>query len=218
MQINAICKNEESWYTTMTIRGIPIEFKLGSGADANVLPLEQIRKLPGDVIFKPTETMLWHMEVQVVLCYGSLSLCLDPRELNRRQHYSIPTPEDVQSKLFTILDEKDEYWQIKLDKASSLLCTSNTPRFRFKHPPFGLKSSSEVFQQKNSEAFGDISGVHVIADDMIIAAVDEKEHTESDGQSQRTEHQVQREQNTVQSHKSEIHGPHNKSRGRSTGQ
>lgn len=33
---------------------------------------------------------------------GSLRLCLDPRELNRairRQHYSIPTPEDVQSKL-----------------------------------------------------------------------------------------------------------------------
>lgn len=27
-------------------------------------------------------------------------------------------------------------------------------------------------------AFGDISGVHVIADDMIIAAIDEKEHTE----------------------------------------
>ncbi|ROL43988.1 Calcium-activated chloride channel regulator 3A-1 [Anabarilius grahami] len=42
----------------MTIRGIPIEFKLDTGADANVLPLEQIRKLPGDVILKPTETML----------------------------------------------------------------------------------------------------------------------------------------------------------------
>lgn len=57
-QINAICKNEESWYTTMTIRGIPIEFKLDTGDDANVLPLEQIRNLPGDVILKPTETML----------------------------------------------------------------------------------------------------------------------------------------------------------------
>lgn len=70
---------------------------------------------------------------------SSLRLCLVPRELNRairRQHYSIPTPEDVQSKLagnklFTILfnfsSEKDGYWQIKLDTASSLLCTFNTP-------------------------------------------------------------------------------------------
>lgn len=84
------------------------------------------------------------------------------------------------TKQFTILDEKDGYWQIKLDKASSLLCTFNTPwgRFRFKRLPFGLKSSSQVFQQKNSEGFGDINGVHVIADDMIIAAADEKEHTE----------------------------------------
>lgn len=74
------------------------------------------------------------------------------------------------------MDEKDRYRQIKLDKASSLLFTFNTPwgRFRFKCLPFGLI----LFQQKNSEAFGDISGVHVIADDMIIAAVDEKEHTE----------------------------------------
>lgn len=41
-----------------------------------------------------------------------------------------------------------------------------------------LKSSSEVFQKKNSEAFSNINGVHVIAGDMIIAAVDEKKHTE----------------------------------------
>lgn len=57
-QINAVSKNEESWHRTMTIRGIPIEFKLDTGADANVLSLEQIRTIPGDVVIKPTETML----------------------------------------------------------------------------------------------------------------------------------------------------------------
>lgn len=44
--------------------------------------------------------------------------------------------------------------------------------------PFGIKSASEVFQQRNCETFGDIEGVHVIADDMIIAAATEKEHNE----------------------------------------
>ena len=31
-------------------------------------------------------------------------------------------------------------------------------------------------QKRNEETFGDISGVHVIADDLIIAAATEQEH------------------------------------------
>ena len=116
-------------------------------------------------------------------------MCFDPCDLNeaiKRQHYSIPTPEEVQSKLsgksiFTILDEKDGYWQVKLDKSSSELCTFSSPwgRYRFKRLPFGIKSASEVFQQKNYEIFGDIEGVHIIADDMIIAATTDEEHDAS---------------------------------------
>ncbi|KAE8285776.1 hypothetical protein D5F01_LYC15444 [Larimichthys crocea] len=60
---------------------------------------------------------------------GSLRVCLDPCNLNeavKRQHYSIPTPEDMGSKLagktiFTMLDEKDGYWQIKLDEPPVLV-------------------------------------------------------------------------------------------------
>ena len=42
--------------------------------------------------------------------------------------------------------------------------------------PFGLSSTSEVMQKRNDEAFCDINGVHVIADDIVIAATTEKEH------------------------------------------
>ncbi len=42
-------------YTTMTIRRIPIEFKLDTGADANVLSFKQIRNLPGVVALKPRD-------------------------------------------------------------------------------------------------------------------------------------------------------------------
>ena len=34
-------------------------------------------------------------------------------------------------------------------------------------------------QKRNEETFGDIPNVHVIADDMIIAGVDDKEHDET---------------------------------------
>ena len=37
--------------------------------------------------------------------------------------------------------------------------------------PFGFKSASEVFQKKNGEAFAGIPGIHIVAYDIIIAAV-----------------------------------------------
>ncbi|KAK7879228.1 hypothetical protein WMY93_033987 [Mugilogobius chulae] len=146
--------------------------------------------LKADVIEKVSETTTWVNSLVVTEKRDKrkLRVCLDPTDLNKailRQHYSIPTADEVLCKLsgkkiFTVLDEKDGYWQIKLDKESSLLCTFNTPwgRYRFKRLPFGIKSASEVFQQRNCETFGDIAGVHIIADDMIIAASTEKEHDE----------------------------------------
>ena len=49
---------------------------------------------------------------------GTLRICLDPRELNKsikREHYQIPTLEDIQAKLnganyFTSLDCSAGYW------------------------------------------------------------------------------------------------------------
>ena len=117
---------------------------------------------------------------------GSLRLCLDPRDLNKvvkREHYKIPTAQEISShlagkKVFSTLDLKDGYWQIELDEQSSLLCTFNTPfgRFRFTRMPFGLNSASEVFQKKNEEVFAGIDGVHIMADDIIIAAATVQEH------------------------------------------
>lgn len=48
--------------------------------------------------------------------------------------------------------------------------------FCFLRLPFGIKYAREMFQQKNCETFGDIPGVHIIADDMIITASSEWEH------------------------------------------
>ncbi|CAB3980478.1 Hypothetical predicted protein [Paramuricea clavata] len=126
--------------------------------------------------------------VMVEKCDASLRLCLDPCDLNKaiqREHHRIPTAEDIATrlsgkKLFSIVDEKDGFWQIHLDEESSHLCTFNTPfgRFRFTSLPFGVCSAPEVFQKKNEALFGDIDGVKVIFDDIIVAARDEKEHDE----------------------------------------
>ena len=114
---------------------------------------------------------------------------MDPRDLNkaiRREHHRIPTAEDIASHLsgknvFSIVDEKDGFWQVRLDEESCHLCTFNTHfgRYRFKRMPFGISSAPEVFQKKNEALFGDIDGVEVIFDDIIVAATDEKEHDET---------------------------------------
>ena len=42
--------------------------------------------------------------------------------------------------------------------------------------PFGLKSAGEVFQKQNEAVFHSIDGIHIVADDIIIAAVTVEEH------------------------------------------
>ena len=133
---------------------------------------------------KPTDWV--HNLVIVEKKNGTLRLCLDPKTLNdviKREHYRIPTIQEITSnlagkKVFSTLDLKNGYWQVELDEESSLLCTFNTPfgRYRFTRMPFGLKSASEIFQKKNEAVFEGIEGIHIVADDIIIAANDLEEH------------------------------------------
>ena len=115
-----------------------------------------------------------------------MRLCLDPRPLSkaiRREHYRLPTPEDVQTQLswkriFTVVDMRDAFWHVKLSDESSYLCTFNTPwgRKRFLRMPFGISSASEVLQQRNDDTFGGIPNVSIVADGLKIAGKDEHEH------------------------------------------
>ena len=53
-------------------------------------------------------------------------------------------------KLFTVLDAKDGFHQVKLDEASSRLTTFWTPfgRHRYICMPFGISSAPEEFQRR----------------------------------------------------------------------
>ena len=71
------------------------------------------------------------------------------------------TIEEVVTKLskanvFTVLDAKSGFWQIKLDEESSMLTTFNTPFgcFRRLRMAFGICSAPEEFQ--------------IIADDLLV--------------------------------------------------
>ena len=90
---------------------------------------------------------------------GKIRFCLDSTDLNwaiKQQYYVIPINENViaklhDTKIFTAINIKDAFWQIKLDNYSLRLCTFNTPfgRFSFCRLSFGIKSVSEVLQKRN---------------------------------------------------------------------
>jgi len=42
--------------------------------------------------------------------------------------------------------------------------------------PFGLKPASEVFQKKNESVFEGTSGIHIVADDIIVVESTVQEH------------------------------------------
>jgi hypothetical protein len=111
--------------------------------------------------------------------YGNLRLCLDPTS----EHHVTTTTEDVAVQLagktvFSTLDMQDGFWQMELDEESADLCCFHTPfgRCRFNRLPFSSKQSPEVFAKKVMSIFGDIPGVQIVCDDLIIAGADSEEH------------------------------------------
>ncbi|XP_059061148.1 uncharacterized protein K02A2.6-like, partial [Achroia grisella] len=118
---------------------------------------------------------------------GDLRICLDPKELNmaiKREYFRLPTLDEIVSKLsgaryFSTLDVTSGFWNVALDE-SSKYCTFNTPfgRYKFLRMPFGICSASEVFHKKMFEYFGDIQGCEMYIDDILIYAIDKKQHDE----------------------------------------
>ncbi|UYV77603.1 K02A2.6-like, partial [Cordylochernes scorpioides] len=121
------------------------------------------------------ETSSWISNLVLVKKKNKLRVCLDPRDLNKvikRPHFQIPTIDEIlpslnNAKIFTVIDAKDGFWQVKLDSQSSDLTTFWTPfgRYKWLRMPFGISAAPEEFQRRLHEV---IEGVEVIADDILI--------------------------------------------------
>ena len=109
---------------------------------------------------------------------GRVRICLDPQHLNKvimRSHYPPPIIQEVTTRLsnaevFTVLDAKTGFWQVKLTEDASFLTPFNTP-FRWywwKRIPFSISSAPEVWQQKMNELVEGLKGVKVIVGDFLI--------------------------------------------------
>ena len=126
-------------------------------------------------VTKPTE---WISSMVIIAKPNKLRICLDPRDLIQailRPKYQMPTLEEVlprlsTAKLFSTLDLKDGFYQIGLDKESSLKTTFWTPfgRYKYLRLPFGINSAPEEFERKLHEKLDGLSGVIVLRDDILV--------------------------------------------------
>ena len=104
-------------------------------------------------------------------------ICIDPRDLNKalkRPHHPMRMVEDVASRMpnatvFSTLNARSGFWQIKLHHESSQLTTFNTPlgRFRFLRMLFAITAASEVFQRAMEELFAGCPCA-IVVDDLLV--------------------------------------------------
>ena len=132
------------------------------------------------IVVKETEATEWCAPmIPVIKPDGKrVRICVDLRKLNKcvvREKYILPTIDDElhklpQSTVFSRIDARSGYWMIPLDEESSKYTTFLTPegRYRFKRLPFGVSCASEIFQRKMTEILGDIDGVVIMQDDVLI--------------------------------------------------
>ncbi|KAL7834958.1 hypothetical protein SRHO_G00292050 [Serrasalmus rhombeus] len=99
-----------------------------------------------------------------------------------RPHHPMRTVEEVAAQMsgatvFSVLDAKSSFWQIKLDSISSLhtIFTTLLGRFKFNRMPFGINTTSEVFQRAMEQIFTGYPCA-IIVDNIIIRVRDAKEH------------------------------------------
>jgi transposase InsO family protein len=110
-------------------------------------------------------------------------LVTDYTALNRyveRPVHPFPSPADVvrgidpKATVFAKLDAVDGYFQIPLDRQSSLLTTFILPtgRYRYTRAPMGLSSSSDEFCRRTDVALAGLPGVMKVVDDILVMGWD----------------------------------------------
>ena len=119
----------------------------------------------------------------VVAKPGKIRICLDPRDLNQalqRPNYQMPTLKEIlpslsKAKVFTTLDAKDGFYQIGLDKPSSLRTTFWTPFgcYRYLRMPFPINVAPEEFERRLNEKLADVNGAKILQDDLLVVGYGE---------------------------------------------
>ena len=158
-----------------------------SEAERRIIALEVKKMLDANII-KPSKSA-WSSPVIIIPKKdGSKRICIDFRAVNKvtaQDCFPIPRIDDILdrlsgSKVFTTMDLKAGYYQVKLHKDSMGITAFTTPdgHFEFLRVPFGLKNAPADFTRIIKEVLGDLEFVEVYFDDFIIHSSTVEDHLE----------------------------------------
>ena len=151
---------------------------------------EALDKLVEDDIIESVKFSDWAAPIVPVLKSDkqSMRICGDFKYLNDNiacEKYPLPRLEEIfavvgKSNIFSKIDLKDAYLQLPVDVESQKLLVINTPKglFKYKRLPFGVSSSTAIFQRFISQVLMHIDGVIAFLDDIFIGGETQEEHDE----------------------------------------
>ncbi|PAA80925.1 hypothetical protein BOX15_Mlig029604g7 [Macrostomum lignano] len=179
------------------IRGVKARMELVDGAKpqfcrARAVPLALESQISAELdrlhqlgVIEPTEGPVSNASpvVWVKKKDGTLRMCADysvhVNSKIKSDSYPIPHIETMFSKLknaktFATVDLRSAYWQIELDEAARDLSVINTSRglYRVNRLQMGMKNASFIFQRTMESILGDIKGLLIYQDDILIHAPD----------------------------------------------
>lgn len=151
----------------------------------NMVKEELDQMIKQKVIRVTTEATPAVSPMVIVKQHGKIRICIDPTDVNKnviRRNYPLKTIEEIAtkiagSKIFSKLDCRKGFWQIKLSERTQKYLTFATPWGRYSciKLPFGLCSAPEVFQQIMTTLLAGIEKAEASMDDILIFGADQKE-------------------------------------------
>ncbi|XP_052758388.1 uncharacterized protein K02A2.6-like [Galleria mellonella] len=162
----------------------PVPFPLKQQVEAS------LKQMINDGVLTPVKYSKWATPIRVVKKDdGTLRICGDYRATVNAaintDTYPLPTSAEAFAKLsggrvFSKLDLKQAYTQVKVDKETAELLTLNTPMglMRMNRLAFGVSAAPAIFQRLMSAALVDMEGVACLLDDIAVCGRNIEEHNE----------------------------------------
>ena len=172
--------------------GPPVKFKCKENVTPIQMPIHRVpisKRLKEKLALKKLEEAGFIVReknptdwVSNILCRESpnkFRVCIDPSQtINKaieRPIFQMPTLKDQlhelkKAKVFSVIDVKDGFFHVPLDYESSLMTTMHTSygRYRWLVLPNGINSAPEEFQMRLLQVLDGLSGIIVIADDILV--------------------------------------------------